>query len=92
MRLIKNDNILELWEDDKLEAYSFKDEIDFSKLIKHLCNLDFSKKVEFTDEITEKTDAEATLVSVITELINDYNSKVDEYEKFKSQQEQNATD
>ena len=90
MRLIRKEDVLELWEDTKIETYSFNDEIDFSELIKCLCKKDFSSYFEFKDELGDKNDAESVLVSVINELINDYNSKVDEYEQFlKSRETEN---
>lgn len=65
-----------------VEEYSFKDNIDLKKLVELLLNDNLTRKFVLEDKLDGKTAEEENLVSVIKDLIDDYNSKVVEYEEF----------
>lgn len=72
--------------DQTIEEYSFKENIDLKELIEFLLNANLSSKFELEDKLNEKSNEEENLVSFIKSLINDYNDKVDEYNKFVEEQ------
>lgn len=72
--------------DQTVEEYSFKENIDLKELIEFLLKANLSSKYELEDKLNEKSTEEENLVSFIKSLINDYNDKVDEYNKFVEEQ------
>lgn len=65
-----------------IEEYNFKDNIDLKKLVELLLNDNLTHKFTLEDKLDDKTTEEENLVSVINDLVDDYNSKVVEYEEF----------
>lgn len=65
-----------------VEEYNFKENIDLKKFIEFLLNDNLTNNFTFEDKLEEKTTEEENLVSVIKGLIDDYNSKVQEFQAF----------
>ncbi len=65
-----------------VEEYNFKENIDLKKFIEFLLKDNLTNEFTFEDKLEEKTTEEENLVSVIKGLIDDYNSKVQEFQKF----------
>lgn len=72
-----------------VEEYNFKDNIDLKKLVELLLNDNLAHKFALEDKLDDKTTEEENLVSVIKDLIDDYNSKVAEYEEFVTEEKSN---
>lgn len=66
-----------------IEEYSLNSEINFKKLISYLLNLNLSKKITVDNRIKDMSNTEENLVKLINKIIDDYNDKVDELDKFK---------
>lgn len=90
MEIIKEQDNIKLYHDKNLiETYNFSKDIDFKELVKFLLNENLKSKYTINKEFDDKTPEEG-LVSLIKDILNDYNTKVDEYNCFvKSQQENN---
>lgn len=69
-----------------VEEYNFKENIDLKKFIEFLLKDNLTSEFTFEDKLEEKTTEEENLVSVIKELIDDYNKKVQEFQKFVSEE------
>lgn len=83
MEIIKIDKKIQLKDDsDLIEEYDFQDTINFEKLIKKLLSNNLKQKYIIENKIEGMSDEEENLVQLITEIINDYNDKVDEYNNF----------
>lgn len=65
-----------------VEEYNFKENIDLKKLIELLLKDNLTNEFTLEDKLEAKTTEEENLVSVIKGLIEDYNSKVQEYKEF----------
>lgn len=65
-----------------VEEYNFKENIDLKKFIEFLLKDNLTNEFTFKDKLEEKTTEEENLVSVIKGLIDDYNSKVQEFQAF----------
>ena len=93
MEIIKEQATIKLSHDKNLiETYNFSKDIDFKELVKFLLNGNLQNKYTIEKEFDDKTSEEEGLVSLIKDILNDYNTKVDEYNSFvKSQQEKNVT-
>lgn len=91
MEIIKEQDNIKLYHDKNLiETYNFSKDIDFKELVKFLLNENLKSKYTINKEFDVKTPEEEGLVSLIKDILNDYNTKVDEYNCFvKSQQENN---
>lgn len=91
MEIIKEQDNIKLYHDKNLiETYNFSKDIDFKELVKFLLNENLKSKYTINKEFDDKTPEEEELVSLIKDILNDYNTKVDEYNCFvKSQQENN---
>ena len=91
MEIIKEQDNIKLYHDKNLiETYNFSKDIDFKELVKFLLNENLKSKYTINKEFDDKTPEEEGLVSLIKDIFNDYNTKVDEYNSFvKSQQENN---
>ncbi|MDK2899307.1 MAG: hypothetical protein PWQ10_494 [Patescibacteria group bacterium] len=68
--------------DGIVEEYNFKDNIDLKKLVELLLGDNLTHTFTLKDKLDDKTTEEENLVSVIKDLIDDYNSKVTEYGEF----------
>lgn len=83
MEIIKIEKKIQLKDDNELiEEYDFQDTINFEKLIKKLLSENLKQKYEIENKLHDMTDEEENLVQLITEIINDYNDKVDEFNEF----------
>lgn len=83
MEIIKIEKKIQLKDDNELiEEYDFQDTINFEKLIKKLLSENLKQKYEIENKLHDMTDEEENLVQLITEIINDYNDKVDEFNDF----------
>ena len=80
----ENDSII-LKEKDIIEEYNLSAEINFKNLISYLLNLNLSKKVFIDNKVDDLNDAEDNLVKLLLKIIDDYNEKVEELEKFKQE-------
>lgn len=85
MEIIKQNELIVLKEDDIIEKYDLNEEINFKGLIIFLLKKNLSSKVHLEDKIKEKTDIEENLIKLIYSIINDYNDKVVELDKFKTE-------
>ena len=86
MELIKNEEIIYLNDENTLiEKYDLNEEINFKCLVDYLLKKNLSSEVMLEDKVEEKTDSEENLIKLINSIINDYNDKVDELEKFKKE-------
>ena len=86
MELIKNEKIIYLNDENTLiEKYDLNEEINFKCLVDYLLKKNLSSEVMLEDKVEEKTDSEENLIKLINSIINDYNDKVDELEKFKKE-------
>lgn len=86
MQIIKNNDVIILKEDETIiEEYKFNEEINFSKLMSSLLKLNLSKLILLEDRTTNTTPEEENLKKLIANIINDYNSKVAEFQKFKEE-------
>lgn len=91
MEIIKEQDDINLYNDKNLiETYNFSKDIDFKELVKFLLNENLKSKYTIDKEFDDKTPEEEGLVTLIKDILNDYNTKVDEYNNFvKGQQEKN---
>ena len=87
MKIIKNENykLVVIENDVEIEYYDFEREITFSNLTKNLLQRNLDSKIELNiDETIEFTEEENNLVSIVKEIITNYNNKVEEFDKFKN--------
>lgn len=87
MKIIKNENskLVVIENDVEIENYDFEREITFSNLTKNLLQRNLDSKIELNiDETIEFTEEENNLVSIVKEIITNYNNKVEEFDKFKN--------
>lgn len=91
MEIIKEQDDINLYNDKILiETYNFSKDIDFKELVKFLLNENLKSKYTIDKEFDDKTPEEEGLATLIKDILNDYNTKVDEYNNFvKGQQEKN---
>lgn len=83
IKIVKEENSISIKNiDANIETYNFVNEISFSELVKFLLNKNLAEKVEIKDMIDEKNEAEINSIKIINEIVNEYNSKVDEYTTF----------
>ena len=83
MEIIKEQDNIKLYHDKNLiETYNFSKDIDFKELVKFLLNKNLKSKYTISKEFDDKTPEEEGLVSLIKDILNDYNTKVDEYNNF----------
>lgn len=82
MKIIKNDKIIKVIENDFEEEYSFDKEINFEKLIAYLLSKNLSSKIILENESQDNSDNEQSLINIIEQIINNYNERVDEYKTF----------
>lgn len=86
MEIIKKNEAIQLVENQKvIEEYKFDNEINFSKLMEYLLSLNLSKKIILYDRVSDKKVEEENLLKIITNIINDYNKKIEELEAFKKE-------
>lgn len=82
IKIVKEENSISIKNiDANIETYNFVNEINFSELVKFLLNKNLAEN-EIKDMIDEKNEAEINLIKIINEIVNEYNSKVDEYTTF----------
>lgn len=80
IKLVKENN-------EEVESYAFTEAIDFSKLMAFLISIELEEKINFNNEIFEPNEQAKTLISVIEEIVHQYNDGVDELSDFKKSQQ-----
>lgn len=83
MEVCRKDDSIIIKEKEIIEEYNLNSEINFQKLIKYLLNFNLSENVVFENKIDDLNDSEENLIKIIKKIIDDYNEKVDEFNKFK---------
>lgn len=66
----------------KIERYNQFESIDFKELIKELIVLELQEKIELEIDNFTKNEQEEQLISLLSEIVNKYNERVDEYMEF----------
>lgn len=84
MEIVRNEDKIVIRDDKEIESYDFNSEINFNKLINYLLKNNLSKKINLDNNIKDPTEAEDNLIKLIQKIINDYNTKVEELDKFKN--------
>ena len=85
MEIIKSGVKYQLVENELIiEEYDFDNEINFSKLVEYLLKQNLETKINNNIQLDGLEESEKVLYSFVKELINEYNSKVDEFKNFKS--------
>lgn len=85
MEINRTDDKIIIKEQSLIESYDFNSEINFKKLMEFLLSKNLSEKVSVDDKVNDPSEAESNLIKIIKKIISDYNDKVDELEKFKSE-------
>lgn len=83
MEIIKDNDKISLYNNEELvETYTFSSDIDFKQLINFLISKNLQEKYTIDKEFDDKTPEEEGLISLIKDILSDYNKKVDDYETF----------
>jgi len=83
MEIIKDNDKINLYNNEELvETYTFSSDIDFKQLINFLISKNLQEKYTIDKEFDDKTPEEEGLISLIKDILSDYNKKVDDYETF----------
>ena len=83
MKMIRKDNTIELSHDVNLiETYKLDEAIDFKLLVEFLLKDEFSTSYTLEDFIDSPTNAEKDLISLVKDIIDKYNLKKSEFDKF----------
>lgn len=85
MEICRKEESIVIKDKDIIEEYKLDAEINFKGLITHLLGLNLAKKVELKCSIDDLSESEKNLVNLIKSIVNDYNEKVEEFEKFKAE-------
>lgn len=83
MEIVRNEDKIVIRDDKEIESYDFNSEINFNKLINYLLKNNLSKRINLDNNIKDPSEAEDNLIKLIQKIINDYNTKVEELDKFK---------
>ena len=83
MEICREKESIIIKEKEVIEEYNLNTEVNFEKLINYLLDLNLSKKIIVKNKIDDMSDTEENLIKLITKIIDDYNEKVDELDKFK---------
>ena len=76
--------------DEKVvERYNLSESIDFKELVGKLISLELTEKIVLSVEDFTKNEQEKQLISLIREIIDNYNEKVDLYNEFLIEKEKN---
>lgn len=78
----KNNNLVLFDNNVEIESYCKSSEINFKGLSEYLLTLNLSKKISKVNEIDDMEENEKTLLSLINQIIDIYNKKVDELTVF----------
>lgn len=83
MEIIKDNDKISLYNNEELvETYTFSSDIDFKQLINFLISKNLQEKYTIDKEFDDKTPEEEGLISLIKDILSDYNKKVDDYKTF----------
>lgn len=84
----ENSNICIFYNNNLIEQYKLTEAIDFKELMKLLINDELSNKFQcIMEENLNPNDEETSLISIINNIIDEYNSKIDEFSTFISTME-----
>lgn len=83
MEIIKeNNDIILLYNKVEIERYNFTKNIDFNGLVNFLLTNNLQTKYTIAKEFKDKTPEEEGLVQLVKKILDDYNDKIDDYNKF----------
>lgn len=82
---VNNDIVIYEEKDNYIESYSLEKTITFENLVKFLLNLNLEMKVTINEkcELPSLSSPEKELISIINNIVDDYNQKVEEFNLFK---------
>lgn len=84
----ENGNICIFYNNKLIEQYKLTEAIDFKELMKLLISDELSNKFQCNmEENVNPNDEETSLISIINNIIDEYNSKIDEFSTFISTME-----
>lgn len=82
LTLSRNQMTIQIKQVNLIEEYRFNESITFAKLMSFLLGQNLNEKITLVNQVQSPNDAETELVWIISTLISDYNSKVDELVAF----------
>lgn len=85
MEIIRKEDKIVIKDSSEIESYDFDSEINFKKLVNYLLKKNLSEKVDLNVCVDDLSEAEENLINLIKKIIDDYNDKVDEFETFKAE-------
>lgn len=92
MQIKRNDEMIQLLDDNNvIESYSFEEVINFKALSEYLLKKNLSEKVELDIKIDYPKTDESNLISIIERIIESYNERVAEFNKFMKERGENVT-
>lgn len=85
MKIVKNANLIELsYKDILVEVYKMDEAIDFKLLVEFLLKDEFTTNFVLEDLVDSPANAEIDLISLIKDIVEKYNLKKIEFDKFLS--------
>jgi hypothetical protein len=86
MKIIRKDNNIELNHDgNTIETYKLDEAIDFKLLVEFLLKDELSTSYTLEDFVDNPTNAEKDLISLVKDIIDKYNLKKSDFDKFISE-------
>lgn len=83
LKIIKLEDSIEIKNGDvQIEQYKMTETIDFGKLMNFLIGLELKEKIDYECDCSGFDDQEKTLYSLLCDIKDNYNKKVEEYEAF----------
>lgn len=83
LKIIKLEDSIEIKNgEDQIEQYKMTETIDFNKLMNFLIGLELSEKIDYDCDSSKFDDQDKTLYSLLCDIKDNYNAKVDEYNTF----------
>lgn len=83
MEVNKEGNILVLKNGETIiESYDFSKEINFAKLMNFLLGKNLKEEIDFDPKLDDFSDEDKKIVSLIKEIIDEYNLKVKSFKEF----------
>lgn len=92
MQIKRNGEMIQLLDDNNvIENYSFEEVINFKALSEYLLKKNLSEKVELDMKIEGPKTDESNLISIIEKIIDSYNERVAEFDKFMEERKEKVT-